>query len=126
MNQEIKQKWVDALRSGKYEQGRGFLRVGDKFCCLGVLCDLYMVENGGKWEATFNGQGAQGFYTGGADSRSFNRHLPTRHVRNWAELNESDPHISDLDVELSVLNDGMTGLGDKSFDDIADLIEDNL
>jgi hypothetical protein len=42
MNKELKEKWVDALRSGKYTQGRMYLR-NDKneFCCLGVLCDAY-------------------------------------------------------------------------------------
>ena len=34
-------KWVAALRSGKYEQAKGWLREGDKFCCLGVACDLF-------------------------------------------------------------------------------------
>lgn len=32
--------WLDALRSGEYQQGEGHLRAGDKFCCLGVACDL--------------------------------------------------------------------------------------
>lgn len=32
--------WVDALRSGKYKQGSGYLRQGDKYCCLGVVCEL--------------------------------------------------------------------------------------
>lgn len=40
MNPEIKKLWVDALKSGEYEQGRGALCVGESFCCLGVLCDL--------------------------------------------------------------------------------------
>ena len=40
MNPEIKQKWVEALRSGKYEQGNECLRKGDKFCCLGVFCEV--------------------------------------------------------------------------------------
>lgn len=34
------QRWANALRSGKYFQGRGRLRVGNTFCCLGVLCDI--------------------------------------------------------------------------------------
>lgn len=33
-------EWVDALRSGKYEQGQNRLRTNDCFCCLGVYCDL--------------------------------------------------------------------------------------
>jgi hypothetical protein len=36
----IQQEWVDALRSGKYKQGKGTLRRGDEFCCLGVLCEI--------------------------------------------------------------------------------------
>ncbi len=52
MNKELKQKWIDALRSGDYEQGKGLLcRItpdGAKYCCLGVLCE---VENGEDiWE----------------------------------------------------------------------------
>lgn len=29
MNQEVKQKWLEALRSGEYTQGRGKLRSKD-------------------------------------------------------------------------------------------------
>lgn len=31
---------AEALESGKYKQGRGVLREGDCFCCIGVACDL--------------------------------------------------------------------------------------
>ena len=45
MNQEIKAKWIAALRSGKYKQGEGCLNDGHGgFCCLGVLCDVQGVE----------------------------------------------------------------------------------
>jgi hypothetical protein len=40
MNPEIKTKWVAALRSGTYEQGSHVLRKGDRYCCLGVLCEI--------------------------------------------------------------------------------------
>lgn len=41
MNQEIKNQWVAKLRSGEYEQGYNALRSKDnKYCCLGVLCDI--------------------------------------------------------------------------------------
>ena len=34
-------KWVEALRSGKYEQGKRRLKQRDSgHCCLGVLCDI--------------------------------------------------------------------------------------
>src|SRR6185295_18826871 len=44
MNKEIKEKWIKALRSGEYKQGRGRMdreEGGEHyFCCLGVLCDI--------------------------------------------------------------------------------------
>ena len=45
--QEARAKWVDALRSGDYRQGRGRLRSGDRFCCLGVAADRL---GGGWWD----------------------------------------------------------------------------
>jgi hypothetical protein len=47
MKYELKVKWLEALRSGKYQQTTGELRGGDKFCCLGVLCD---VAKPGAWK----------------------------------------------------------------------------
>lgn len=40
MKGPIKRAWTEALRSDRYPQGRGVLRDGDRFCVLGVLCDL--------------------------------------------------------------------------------------
>lgn len=41
MDPELKAKWVAALRSGEYKQGRRALRsVANEFCCLGVLCEV--------------------------------------------------------------------------------------
>ncbi len=40
MNLELKQKWLDALRSGKYKQGTQYLNSSSGYCCLGVLCEV--------------------------------------------------------------------------------------
>jgi hypothetical protein len=41
-------KWVKALRSGKYTQGRGRLKTTTgRHCCLGVLCDI---TGEGSWK----------------------------------------------------------------------------
>lgn len=38
---DLQRAWIDALRSGKYEQGQGFLKdKHDRYCCLGILCEL--------------------------------------------------------------------------------------
>lgn len=48
MNPEIKQRWLEALRGGRYTQGRGQLRNENQcFCCLGVLCDISGL---GRWD----------------------------------------------------------------------------
>ena len=36
MNQEIKEKWIAAFRSGKYQQGTMCLRRGDNYFCWGI------------------------------------------------------------------------------------------
>lgn len=45
MKQKVMKKWIKALLSGKYKQGKGLLKQQDKnkvsHCCLGVLCELY-------------------------------------------------------------------------------------
>jgi len=40
MEQELKAKWIAALRSGEYPQDKAFLRSEKGYCCLGVLCDV--------------------------------------------------------------------------------------
>lgn len=47
------QKWVDALRSGKYKQGRYSLNKNGKFCCLGVACEV-AAANGVPLKVTKN------------------------------------------------------------------------
>lgn len=40
---EIKSQWLDALRSGKFKKGAKFLCVKEKYCCLGVLCEVQKI-----------------------------------------------------------------------------------
>ncbi len=107
MNNEVKQEWLKALRSGDYKQGEGQLRNGDTYCCLGVLTDLYCKQNNGdSWNDVAS-------YSDGR--------LPHR-VRTWADLQSGDPRVGHDDngtmTNLSALNDS-----GRSFNDIADLIE---
>lgn len=45
MNPEVKAKWLEALRSGRYKQGYQQLKDHDgNYCCLGVLCDIHAKE----------------------------------------------------------------------------------
>jgi hypothetical protein len=114
MNQEIKDKWVQALRSGDYEQGTGCLHKGDTFCCLGVLCDLYATEKGIKWESE-----NYGIYTFLGDQTL----LPLQ-VAHWAGLDDEDPFV--YGETLTTWNDGFADMESRTFAEIADLIKKYL
>ena len=45
MYESIINLWADALESGDYEQGVGSMLKYDRYCCLGVLCDLHRKAN---------------------------------------------------------------------------------
>lgn len=110
MKPEVKTKWLAALRSGEYKQGRYVLRTAsDNFCCLGVLCDL--AEKAGVVKATLRKDAYQ--YAG---KKGF---LPSE-VVNWAGLDYDNPKVGD--ELLTELND----FENLSFDDIADYIEKYL
>lgn len=115
VNKENIQKWVDALRSGKYKQGSGRLRRpsagGDGFCCLAVACDVYD-ENG--WD---------GVRYAGEDA-----YMPLR-VSRWLGL----PHQPAVDVGICVgghhETTNLIALNDTegyNFQQIADVIEQNF
>jgi hypothetical protein len=40
MDAQLKVKWVEALRSGKFKQGKDCLKSDFGHCCLGVLCEI--------------------------------------------------------------------------------------
>lgn len=95
-------KWVTALRSDKYKQGRSALRRGrydSGFCCLGVACDVYHLETGlGGW-----------YFDGEADSWNFrspndrsNQVMP-EDVGKWLGLDLS-PYVHSLPGDAVVLS----------------------
>lgn len=126
MNSVIKEKWVAALRSGKYEQGRDRLATitnydETTYCCLGVLCELAVEE---------------GIAIKTKEISSFNydndRSYPPESVCKWAEFKISEYPYPE---EISYIRNPMIGeynLGEYndskgySFKQIADLIENNL
>jgi len=112
MNKEIKDKWVKALRSGEYEQGRGCLKKYDTYCCLGVLCDIHAKETGNEWESIndyeysyFNSMGSLPFT-----------------VKKWAGISSTCIHANkNIKIGLIAMNDD-----GKPFTEIADIIEEYL
>lgn len=125
MKRGMKKKWLEALRSGKYEQGEGYLRRGLSendhgcYCCLGVLYEV----TGGAWKFDEN---LKAFRT--------NRNATGMLWDSW----ESYHLPGDVQILLSRMNDGyIDKYGDHietshayriswSFSEIADWIEANV
>lgn len=109
MNPEIKARWVEALRSGKYQQGAHRLRNQyDLFCCLGVLCDLHSKETGTQWEQPVKESLCYVY-------QHQNGSLPDD-VKAWAKIRTEEQHT------LILMNDSYS----LAFKNIADYIEESL
>lgn len=122
MDAAIKDAWVEDLRSGKYEQGKSVLRTEtDKFCCLGVLCEIAVMNDViPAPELT----GAEYRYGDPSGDRSA-AVLPGV-VQDWSGLFDGLPYApaelvndtgDELYVDLASLNDG-----GMPFPQIADVI----
>jgi hypothetical protein len=124
MNQQIKQKWVDALTNRKYEQQTdGVLQDCNGWCCLGVLCDIYAKEKGITWEISCQ--------PNGTDSIHGETELLPKEVVEWAEFKSDETNVTKTDVivnyigrenSISVLNDSY----ELPFEEIASLIQEQL
>lgn len=129
MNPEVKQKWIDALRSGDYEQGSEKLRSVSGYCCLGVLCDIYSREHDTQWE--FRGYDELSDETNPhpMDYWYFDEQsefLPYS-VMDWAGLKTHNPSMR-VDSDDDFYTDEIANLNDSgyTFNDLSKLIEQQL
>ena len=94
MKKEIADRWVAALRSGKFRQGTDYLHCHyhGTYCCLGVLCTLYDEDAGADDEVA-------GTWRDGHEV------LPSE-VRDWADMDSVDGSFGKSFPCLTALNDG--------------------
>lgn len=115
MNPEIKDKWITALESGEFEQGKGSLADNGRYCCLGVLCELAAREGAVQRFSL----GARGAAYGALKLTGV---LPTE-VEEWAGLPASchgAPYI--MDMSITDWNDHKG----KTFNELAIMIKEHL
>lgn len=94
MKKEWADKWVKALRSGEFKQGKSSLKNSlNEYCCLGVLCEITKQNNWGN-----------------------NGFLPEQ-VRDFTEMKTNSGIYKNVS-SLANLNDS-----GSSFEEIADIIE---
>lgn len=125
MREDVAKKWVAALRSGEYEQERGYLQTEHGHCCLGVLCDLHAKETGqGDWLPW--GSGERGHTRCYRDESGVGgEYTPPLSVCEWADL-EEEPCVRVKQPDGDVTADEIVNLNDQgySFAQLADLIEE--
>lgn len=127
MDPEVKARWIEALRSGKYKQGKGALRTGECNCCLGVLAEINGVPSDVQEETD----------DGPIYSYSFPRDIddPIDAYRDnsspiYRDIHQTPPGYCGINRwarnDLMNMNDGAAGQSKHSFEQIADFIEENL
>ena len=110
MNPKVKKLWLKALRSGKYEQGYGYLRNEGLYCCLGVLTDIAIKEGVIPLDKVY-------WYEGYLEDE----------ITKWSDLSKKDQE------KLAEANDGVVDtdfpdpdLAAATFEEIALMIENGL
>lgn len=124
MNRDVKERWVKALRSGKYKQAKRRLvqvkrtpvlnREKRSYCCLGVLCEIAVQDN-------IIGPATPYAIHGGDYAYSNHETFPPPQVKEWSGFD-----VNSLRFEIDNESYSIVGLNDDlewSFDQIADLIE---
>lgn len=132
MKAEIKRQWIEALRSGRYDQGEGVLHAvsdegRDTFCCLGVLCRIAANESAGIQVRP----SSRGFAYGSLDGfNEFEIGVLPPVVMKWAGVDWND-YVVQFPKSLFSMHEGplqeysLAELNDEgfTFDQMADVIE---
>lgn len=122
---DVVEVWVDKLRSGKYEQNENHLKDdkedgdGVKHCCLGVLCEIALntkVEK--RPHLTHPDRRGEQYYAEYKGEMSYTEVPPS--------LGEDLGLKPTFLTRLQKMNDGGDSFDKKSFDEIADYIEQTI
>ena len=148
MNKEAVRLWVDALRSGKYEQAHYQLFAADvvkddgtldgRFCCLGVACEVAIANEVPGLKRTSASDVVEGYYSAGSKTDGLMASALPPEVVTWLGLEGADANDPIVKTYAPGENHGRNGLVAESdrlsilndqykwdFDRIADVIEKN-
>lgn len=129
MKKNIAKKWIKALRSGKYKQGKSWLKQynskgQEQYCCLGVLCELYNESMKKNHKKSLQTRSIDGVETNFVYFGNQSEGLP-KVVRQWAGVKTSlGDFYNNNDYDSLCLAD-LNDCGSK-FTTIANIIEKNM
>jgi hypothetical protein len=132
MNPEIKSRWIEALRSGEYEQTKSNLSDGLGYCCLGVLCEIAIEDDVVSKFIYSDGSVMYG------SAYELDGHLLPGPVSVWGDVNHN-PSVPrsvaaeildryDIEISISSVTVPLSWLNDHGvpFHVIAEMIEEAL
>ena len=147
---ENRKKWIEALRSGEYTQGREALRVSlirdfdqgnreveeDFYCCLGVAADIFIQNKQNVEEVCWREEYEYPFVESGDDKHMFDDYnMDIHHASCVSVILDGHSSIGYLPLAIyeyyGLSQEGMFDLGKANdihklnFDEIADLIEND-
>jgi hypothetical protein len=135
MNEEVKSRWLEKLRSGDYAQTPGQLGFvaddgSESYCCLGVLCEIAVED--GIVSRTVSDNGSIYYHDGKYDMVQM--HVLTSGVIEWSGIDDANPEIDTEGFDVLVDGDSrsyasLSELNDYAnwnFSQIADFIDDKL
>lgn len=126
MREDVKARWISALRSGEYPQAKDALKTPSGYCCLGVLCELAVADGVIEpYDAYHDGYP----WIDEDGSTNYAEAILPPPVMKWAELEDANPfvrYVQDSGAEMisapiSEPNDNGAG-----FNFIARLIDEQL
>jgi len=127
---EHRKRWVEALRSGDYDQATGALRDAtlEGYCCLGVACDLALTDFASQkmgwdgpevvWVPVYDDEVDEDGYAREEE------HLPIP-VRDWLGLKHEAGSFNYKDEDGVITDESLAEMNDNglTFLQIADIIE---
>lgn len=130
VNKKRVRLWVDALRSGEYEQTQAILLTGTgsgglRFCCLGVACEVALKH--GSLPMRRDGVEYVVTETDGGEHDDHGQELPVV-VKDWFGFTHTNPHLqvppgSDIGDDEKVTAIGLNDDHEWDFNRIADAVE---
>lgn len=126
MKKHIRDAWTKALRSDEYTQTTGKLKTNKGHCCLGVLCEVLI--NIGEQFDKFHLVFEEHANTHKWIARTVSDNL---YYSDGSHQVLPDPlahalGLNGIENELTRMNDGSFDCEQKSFEEIADYIEENI
>lgn len=132
----VKVLWLEALKSGKYKQGKGRLckgggESGFTHCCLGVLCELAVEHGIVEKKVTYSyGCGVAYFKAIGEDEPHWTHKVLLDEVTDWAGLSSNVGNFTDEGNKITVFvgHTSLASLNDSAdnFDKVIEVIESGL